>query len=121
MIWRGIDHNDVDICKNDLEEAIKYAVKEFHDERFGKCWFSQCQAILHPEEVKPHISELLYLDYKKKFNKKMAREGGNRNTKNTRKNKNSSKNQSVLHKLDLSEVTCALPNFTKDGKLRRSK
>lgn len=114
----GIDHDGIDICKNDLEEAIKLAVKEFGDERFGKCWFSQCQAILHPEEVKPHISELLYLDYKKKFNKQMAREGGNRNT---RKNKNSSKNQSVLHKLDLSEVTCALPNFTKDGKLRRSK
>jgi ankyrin repeat protein len=114
----GINHDGVDICKNDLEEAIKLAVKEAGNERFGKCWFSQCQAILHPEELKSHISELLYLDYKKKFNKQMAREGGNRYT---RKNKNSSKNQSVLHKLDLSEVTCALPNFTKDGKLRRSK
>lgn len=52
----------------------------------------------------------------------MAKAGGNRKTNKTRKiSKNNSKNQSVLHKLDLTEVTCALPNFTKDGKLRRSK
>ena len=114
----GINHDGIDICQKDLARAIEVANKEFGDERFGKCWFSTCQAIMHPEEIKNHIPEVLYLDYKKKFNKKMAKEGGNRYT---RKNKNNSKIQSVLHKLDLSEVTCALPNFTKDGKLRRSK
>lgn len=118
----GINHDGIDICKNDLAEAIKIGVKEFGDERFGKCWFPQCQAILHPEEIKNYIPEDLYLDYKKKFNKKMAKEGGNRKTNKTRKiSKNNSKDQSILHKLDLTEVTCALPNFTKDGKLRRSK
>ena len=35
---------------------------------------------MHPEEIKNHIPEVLYLDYKKKFNKKRAREGGNRYT-----------------------------------------
>ena len=118
----GINHDGIDICQKDLARAIEVANKEFGDERFGKCWFSTCQAIMHPEEIKNHVPEVLYLDYKKKFNKKMAREGGNRYTQHTRKNtKKYSKNQSILHKLDLSEVTCALPNFKKDGTLRRSK
>jgi len=123
----GINHDGIDICQKDLARAIQVANKEFGDERFGKCWFPQCQAILHPEEIKPHIPEVLYLEYKKKFNKKMAKAGGHRYTRKTNKtrkykggNKNNSKQESVLHKLDFSDVTCALPNFTKDGKLRKN-
>jgi hypothetical protein len=123
----GMNHDGIDICQKDLARAIEVANKEFGDERFGKCWFPQCQAILHPEEIKPHVPEVLYLEYKKKFNKKMAKAGGYRYTRKTNKtrkykggNKNNSNDESVLHKLDLSDVTCALPNFTKDGKLRKN-
>ena len=117
----GMNHKDIDICQKDLARAIEVANKEFGEERFGKCWFPQCHANLHPEELKGFIPEVLYLDYKKKFNKKMAKAGGNRNTRknNNSKKNNSKNNQSVLHKLDLDTVTCSLPNYTKNGKLRK--
>jgi hypothetical protein len=115
----GINHDGIDICQKDLARAIEVANKEFGDVRFGKCWFPQCQAILHPEEIKNHVPEVLYLDYKKKFNKKMAKAGGNRKTRKYKGGKNNSKQESILHKLDLDTVTCALPNFTKNGKLRK--
>lgn len=123
----GLDHDGIFICQKDLSRAIEIANKEFGDVRFGKCWFSQCQANLHPEEIKDIVPDILYEDYKKKFNKKMAKNGGasRRNNKTKKLIRKTIRNmkggnktqQSVLHKLDLDNAECSPPNYTKDGKL----
>jgi len=110
----GKDHKDLLICKNDLENAIIMKNKEFGTERFGKCWEPTCNAILYPGEIEGLIPDALYQDYRKKFNKKMANNannaiGGKRNSK-TRKNRKQRQKggdiDHVLHKLDVSTVTC---------------
>jgi len=112
----GINHDGIFICQKDLARAIEIATKEFGVERFGKCWFSQCHANLHPEEIKGIVPDVLYEDYKKKFNKKMKQNGG----RNTRKKQQGGNTQHILHKLNLSTAVCLPPNYTKDGKLRKN-
>jgi hypothetical protein len=60
-----------------LEGFLKAAVKEFGLASFGY-WFMHpgCDAVLHPEEIKGHVPDDLYKDYKKKFNRKFAAQGG---------------------------------------------
>ena len=121
----GLDHDGIFICQKDLSRAIEIANKEFGDVRFGKCWFSQCQGILHPEEIKNIVPDILYEDYRKKFNKKMAKNGGaSRRNNKTRKmkggNNNNKKQESVLHKLDLDNAECIPFNLTRNGKLRKN-
>ena len=118
----GLNHDGIFICQKDLSRAIEISNKEFGDVRFGKCWFSQCQGSLYPEEIKGIVPDLLYEDYRKKFNKKMAKNGGRRRVtrklirKTILKGGNKTE-QSVLHKLDLDNAECIAPNYTKDGKL----
>ena len=111
----GLDHNGIYICKDDLAQAIEIANKEFGTERFGKCWYSQCQGTLHPEEIKGIIPEVLYQDYRKKFNKKMKQGGGRKKTRKV-KTQHGGNYQTILHKLDLSNAVCSPPNYTKNGK-----
>ena len=116
----GIDHNGIYICQKDLAKAIEIKCAEFGLEDFGKCWWSQCKGVLHPEELKGIIPEVLYNDYRKKFNKKMAQKGGTRKDKRkTRKVKKQrgGNTQSVLY--ELSDGTCTPHNWTRDGKLRK--
>jgi len=112
--YNGINHDGIFICQKDLSRAVEIMNKEFGSERFGKCWFSQCQANLHPEELKGIIPEVLHIEYKKKFNKKMAQKGGSK-TRKTRKTKNqfggNNNDQMVLHKLKLSNAKCLPPNY----------
>jgi len=111
----GKDHDGIYICQKDLAKAVQIKCKEFGLEDFGKCWFSQCKGILHPEELKGIIPEVLYEEYRKKFNKKMVKSGGKRTTRKIKKQKGGNV-KSVLH--ELTDGTCAPPNLTKNGKLR---
>ena len=111
----GLDHDGIYICQKDLAKAVQLKCKEFGLENFGQCWFSQCKGILHPEELKGIIPEVLYEEYRKKFNKKMVKSGGKRTTRKIKKQKGGNV-KSVLH--ELTDGTCAPPNLTKNGKLR---
>ena len=64
------------ITEEGLQDFIKTISKEFGTDKFGYCFNNQCDAKLHPEEIKDHVIEAVYKDYKKKFNKKMAGQGG---------------------------------------------
>jgi hypothetical protein len=64
------------ITEEGLQDFIKTISKEFGTDKFGYCFNNQCDAKLHPEEIKDHVTEAVYKDYKKKFNKKMAGQGG---------------------------------------------
>lgn len=112
----GLDHDGIYICQKDLAKAVQLKCKEFGLEDFGKCWFSQCKGILHPEELKGIIPEVLYEEYRKKFNKKMVKKGGKRTTRKTKKQKGGNV-KSILHELE--DGTCSPHNWTKDGKLRK--
>ena len=126
----GIDHNGIYICQKDLAKAIEIKNAEFGLEDFGKCWWDQCEGVLHPEELKGIIPEVLYNDYRKKFNKKMAQKGGTRKDKKEGKKERKRKTrkinnqyggniESVLY--ELSDGTCSPHNWTRDGKLRNLK
>ena len=67
------------IAKENLETFIKRQNKNFGVESFGFCFmYRRCDSRLHPEELKAHISNDLYEEYKKKFNKKFkGQQGGN--------------------------------------------
>ena len=112
----GLDHDGIYICQKDLAKAVEIKCKEFGLEDFGKCWFSQCKGILHPEELKGIIPEVIYNEYRKKFNKKMVKKGGKRTTRKTKKQKGGNV-KSVLH--ELTDGTCTPPNLTRNGKLRK--
>ena len=121
----GLDHDGIFICQKDLSRAIEIANKEFGDIRFGKCWFSQCQGTMHPEEIKTIVPDVLYEEYKKKFNKKMAKNGGRRQV--TRKlirktilKGGNKKQESVLYKLDLDNAECIPFNLTRKGTIRKN-
>jgi len=65
------------IAEETLEGFLKAAVKEFGLPSFGYCFMHPgCDAVLHPEEVKGHVPDDLYKDYKKKFNRKFAAQAG---------------------------------------------
>ena len=65
------------IAEETLEGFLKAAVKEFGLPSFGYCFMHPgCDAVLHPEEVKGHVPDDLYKDYKKKFNRKIAVQAG---------------------------------------------
>ena len=135
----GINHKESLICKDDLEGAITIKNKEFGIQSFGKCWENTCNAILYPGEIEGIVSDEVYQDYRKKFNKKMANVRNVRNGNNDNENENENENEidrlaemernrrnggrrkrvtkknkkmkggdidHVLHKLDLSTVTC---------------
>ena len=112
-----MNHDGIYICQKDLAQAIQLKNAEFGLEDFGKCWFSQCKGILHPEELKGVIPEVLYEDYRKKFNKKMARRGGRRTRKLKKKKQRGGNVTSMLH--ELKDGTCAPHLWTRDGKLRK--
>jgi hypothetical protein len=100
----GIDHDGIYICQKDLARSVQLKNAEFGLEDFGKCWFSQCKGILHPEELKGIIPEVLYEEYRKKFNKKMARRGGRRSTRKVKKQRGGNV-KSMLH--ELKDGTCS--------------
>ena len=100
----GMNHDRIYICQKDLAKAVEIKCKEFGLEDFGKCWFSQCKGVLHPEELKGIVPELLYNEYKKKFNKKMAKKGGRRTTRRVKKQRGGDV-KSVLH--ELKDGTCS--------------
>lgn len=65
------------IAEETLEGFLKAAVKEFGLASFGYCFMHPgCDAVLHPEEIKGHVPDDLYKDYKKKFNRKFATQAG---------------------------------------------
>ena len=65
------------IAEETLEGFLKAAVKEFGLASFGYCFMHPgCDAVLHPEEIKGHVPDDLYKDYKKKFNRKFAVQAG---------------------------------------------
>jgi hypothetical protein len=114
----GINHDGIYICQKDLAKAIEIKNAEFGLEDFGKCWFSQCKGIMHPEELKNIIPEVLYNEYKKKFNKKMINKGGKRMARKVKKQKGGNI-PSVLYELQNGE--CTPHTYTRDGKLRNLK
>lgn len=112
----GMNHDGIYICQKDLSKAVEIKCKEFGLEDFGKCWFSQCKGILHPEELKDIIPEVLYNEYRKKFNNKMTKKGGRRTTRKIKKQRggnveSSSARKSILH--ELKDGTCT-PHKTKN-------
>ena len=64
------------ISKEALEDFIKTMNIRFGTLEFGYCFSNQCDAKLHPEEVRGTVPQAIYTEYKKKFNKKMAVQGG---------------------------------------------
>ena len=112
----GINHEGIYICQKDLARAVEIKNADFGLEDFGKCWwYHECKGILHPEELKEIIPEVLYIDYKKKFNKKMVKKGGK--TRKLKKQKGGDSVKSMLH--ELTDGTCTPHNWTRDGKLRK--
>ena len=90
----GLDHSNSIICKDDLNMLITEISKNFSDERFSKCFDTECNATLYPQEIKGAVPDDTYEKYRKLFNAKMAAKGGKRKTrkikgktkKSTRKN-----------------------------------
>jgi hypothetical protein len=111
----GIDHEGIYICQKDLAKAIEIKNAEFGLENFGKCWWHYtCKANLHPEELKDIIPEVLYEEYRKKYNKKMKQKGGTRKLKKKIVGGNV---KSMLYELE--DGTCTPHNWTRDGKVRK--
>jgi len=78
----GIDHKDSLIGVKTLNEQLADRVKNFGDENFGYCIaYPECNARLYPDEIKLHIPDELYKEYKKKFNKKFKNTSGGRRTR----------------------------------------
>jgi hypothetical protein len=76
------NHENDRIAKENLEEWLKNATKNFGDDSFGYCYmYPACKARLYPSELEGHVSDELLNDYKKKFNKKfrVASGGGMNN------------------------------------------
>jgi hypothetical protein len=112
----GIDHDGVYICQKDLAKAIEIKNTEFGLDTFGKCWWHyECNANLHPEELKGIIPEVLYEEYRKKYNKKMKQKGGTRKLK--KQTMRGGNPTSMLHELD--DGTCTPHKWTRDGKVRK--
>ena len=67
------------ISEETLEGFVEDKNKNFGDVSFGFCFmYPGCNSKLHPEELKGHVFDGLYEDYKKKFNKKFrGQRGGN--------------------------------------------
>ena len=91
----GIDHSSSIICKDDLNTLMVEIVKNFSDERFTKCFDTECNATLYPQEIKTAVPDETYQKYRKLFNAKMSMKGGKRKlrkpkkkSKKTRKIKN---------------------------------
>ena len=101
----GKDHTNLLICKDDLEGAMTIKNKEFGTERFTKCWEPTCNATLYPGEIEGIVSDAIYQDYRKKFNKKMAVANGNRNRNengngNRNRNENENENENEAERID---------------------
>jgi ankyrin repeat protein len=84
-----------------LEDFVKTMNKQFGTDNFGYCFNNQCDARLHPAEIKEHVPEALYNEYKKKFNRKMVAQGGG--------------GENILR--EATDVLCAIPK--KGGATRR--
>lgn len=90
----GKDHTGSIICKDDIDNYVKFMISNFQDERFGKCFDRTCDALFYPQEVKNIISDEIYTKYKKLFNAKMSMKGGKRKSRKiTRKIKKSNANR----------------------------
>lgn len=119
MNRNGIDHSNLLICKDDLEEFIKNQNKQYSGEQFTKCFDISCKAILYPQEIKSIVSNDLYEDYRKKFNKKIRRNmviggkhmviGGKHTTRKRRTKQYGGDIDHVLHKLE--NITCYQPSL----------
>lgn len=73
----GIDHKDSLIGVATLKNTLVEKVKNFGTEDFGFCiQYPECKARLFPEEIKPHVPDELYKEYKKKFNSKFKNSSG---------------------------------------------
>jgi len=73
----GINHNDSLIGVTTLQNTLVEKLKNFGTEDFGFCiQYPECKARLFPEEIKPHVPDELYKDYKKKFNAKFKNRSG---------------------------------------------
>jgi hypothetical protein len=64
------------ISKEALQDFIKTMNTRFGTLEFGYCFNNQCNARLHPEEIKDNVTDAVYKEYKKKFNKKFRAQGG---------------------------------------------
>lgn len=112
----GIDHEGIYICQKDLATAIEVKNAEFGLDTFTKCWWHYtCKANLHPEELKGIIPDVLYEEYRKKFNKKMKQNGGTRKLKKQMMRGGNA--TSMLYELE--DGTCTPHNWTRDGKVRK--
>jgi hypothetical protein len=120
MNRNGIDHSNLLICKDDLEDFIKNQNKQYSGERFTKCFDISCKATLYPQEIKSIVSNDLYEEYRKKFNKKIRKNmviGGRykHKTRKLRKYQKGGDIEHILHKLE--NVTCYQPPlYTKKKK-----
>ena len=83
----GKDHTGSIICKDDIDNYVKFMISNFQDKRFGKCFDTTCDALFYPQEVKNIISDEIYTKYKKLFNTKMANKGGKRKSRKIKNNK----------------------------------
>lgn len=78
------NHEGNYISPESLEMFIDGQIKKHKTDEFGFCWAypGDCKGRLHPDEIKPFISEELYKDYKGKFNWKFGpRQGGSHTRK----------------------------------------
>jgi hypothetical protein len=65
------------ISRETLEGFITGQNKNYGDESFGFCFmYPGCDSRLHPKELKEHIPEDLYEDYRKKFDRKFKGQRG---------------------------------------------
>jgi hypothetical protein len=114
----GKDHDGIYICQKDLAKAIEIKNAEFGLENFTKCWWHyECKANLHPEELKGIIPDVLYEEYRKKYNKKMKQKGGTRKLK--KRKMRGGNGTSMLYQLR--NGTCDPHNWTRDGKIQKYK
>jgi hypothetical protein len=119
----GIDHSDRLICKDDLELFIENQNRAFGVERFAKCFDLTCNAFLYPQEIKSIVSNDMYEEYRKKFNKKIRKNmaGGKykHKTRKLKKHQFGGDIQHVLHKLE--NISCYQPPVPTKKKKNSSK
>jgi hypothetical protein len=93
-----------------LKEFIQVKVKEFGTEEFGYCFmFPHCNAKIHPQEIKDHVPEELYNEYKRRYNNKFSMVGGAENDE--------SESENIFK--EATDVECYIPTNTSDGGKRK--
>ena len=95
-----------------LKDFIENSIKDYTIETFGRCFaVPDCNAKIHPQEIKDHVPEELYNEYKRRYNNKFYEKPS--------KNKPTMVGGAENIFKEATDVECYIPINTSDGGRRK--